>query len=102
MHLDVRHGVFGQVFADVGDNPSFDVVMEGAPQIGKRARRSDNDERRHVLVRTTSSKAATDLRVHAILACWRKSAADPDEPAGQRTPAASSIPGSANHRDLCR
>jgi len=28
-------------------------------------------------VRTTSSKAATDLRVHAILACWRKSAVGP-------------------------
>jgi hypothetical protein len=30
MHLDVRRGVFGQVFADFGDNPSFDVVMRAA------------------------------------------------------------------------
>ena len=34
-------------------------------------------------VRTTSSKAATDLRVHAMLACCRKSAVGPRQPRRQ-------------------
>jgi hypothetical protein len=64
MHFDVRHGVFGQVFADLGDNPSFD------PSSWKARRRSASVRGGAAMtsagtscVRTTSSKAATDLRV---------------------------------------
>lgn len=46
--LDFPNGVLGQILADFGHDPFLDVGMEGTPQIGKGARRRDNDERRHV------------------------------------------------------
>jgi len=69
----------------------FDVVMEGAPQIGKRARGAAMTSAGTSCVRTTSSKAALrvarDACVLAKVGSWTRRSRR-----GQRTPAASSSP----------
>ena len=48
MLFDLANWMFGQVLADFGDNPAFNIGMKGVPQICQGARRRRYDERSHV------------------------------------------------------
>ena len=49
MRFDVRDRVVGQVLADFGDDALLHVGMEGAAQVGERARRRGDDDGGHVV-----------------------------------------------------